>query len=233
MSRQAYASLWHRLCTGNFTRRRLSRAALECFAAEFASRERALVVHCVDIDHRRHFPNSFVVSSRAGTEPDLRADPAYACLGSIEEGSFGLIVCTGLLEHIAEPAKLVAQFARILRPGGRLVLSASAVFPFHGAPDNFYHYTPNGFRYLFRDWRDISVLRGSSGPFLTVAILLQRINLQCEVFPAVRLLNEVLFRLLPPLDRLVYRQFDSMRTGPGRSEVDSMMPAMLHAVIVR
>jgi SAM-dependent methyltransferase len=225
--------VWLRLCRFSFTRSRLSRRSLDRFVAGFATDGPALVVHSVDIDRGRHFPNATTVSARAGHAADVRADPAYEVLRDLDPASHDLVVCTGLLEHVAEPDRLVADLHRILRPGGRLIVSASAVFPFHGAPHNYVHFTPYGLRHLFRDWSGFEVLRGSTRPYATVAVLLHRINLQCDVVPPVRLLNEALMHLLPRLDRFVLRQYDTMAHRGPSAETDHAMPAALHAVVVR
>lgn len=230
---RAQGAWWDRMCRFSLTRDRLSRKRLAQFCREFATDERTLVVHCVDVDHKRFFPNSVVISSREGQPADVRADKHYTGLAEISDSSFGLIVCTGLLEHIPDPPRVIAQLHRILRPGGRLVLSASAVFPFHGAPDNFFHFTPGGFRHLFRDWSGFEVLRGATRPFETISILLQRINMQCDIFPPVRLLIEVLFHLMPLLDSFILRQYASNRVRNKESATDSFMPVTLHAIVLR
>ncbi|GGI06079.1 class I SAM-dependent methyltransferase [Egicoccus halophilus] len=225
--------LWLRACRFSFSRRRLSRVSLERFVAAQATDEPALVVHSLDIDRARLFPNAHTITARPGADADVHTDPAYGALAEVPDASYDVAVCTGLLEHVAEPAALIAQLHRILRPGGRLVVTASAVFPFHGAPHNYFHLTPYGLRHLFREWSGFRTLQGSSGPYTTVAILLQRINQQCDVFPPLRVCNEVLMKLLPRLDRFVLRQYDTMaHRGPG-AVTEHAMPAALHAVVIR
>jgi SAM-dependent methyltransferase len=225
------AELWRRLSRFSFTRRRISRLSLDRFGAELASDERTLVVHSRDLDHRRYFPNSVVIDKARDAEPDPWTVPYLEELQAIDDASFSLVVATGLLEHVSEPERLVRELHRVLVPGGRLIVTASAVFSFHGAPYEFFHFTPNGFRFLFRDWSRFQVLRGSSRPFETVAILLQRINLQCAVFPPVRPLVELLYHVLPRLDTFVLREYD----GVSRDEQSFgyVMPAALHAVVVK
>jgi SAM-dependent methyltransferase len=226
-------SLWRRACRFSLVRGRVSRRLLDGFVAAFATSERVLVVHCVDIDHRRHFPNAFVVGSRKGETADIAADPHYLALSQVPDGSYPLIICTGLLEHVPDPQRLIDAFHRILQPGGRLVLSASAVFSFHGAPENYFHFTPGGYRHLFRNWTQVQQITGSSGPYTTLAVLVQRINLQCDVFPPIRLLNDLLYWALPLLDRAVLRQYDNLGQRDKGDPVDSIMPATLQAVVVR
>jgi SAM-dependent methyltransferase len=225
--------VWNRLCRFSFSRRRISRKSLERFCREMATAAHTLVVHSSDVDHRRLFPNAFIVSKSPAGDADLRTDRYFSGLSQIESESFGVVLCTGLLEHVPDPQRLIDEFHRILKPGGRLILSASAVFPFHGGPDNFFHFTINGVRLLFRRWDRFEVLRGSSQPFETVAILLQRINMQCDVFPLVRPLIEVLFHVLPLLDVFVLRQYESVGQRDDQTRTGSFMPAVLHAVVVK
>jgi SAM-dependent methyltransferase len=212
---------------------RISRRSLARFCHAQASDERTLVIHSTDVDHRRLFPNSFVVDRAGGQPADLVTGAFFQELEQLSDASFRLILCTGVLEHLPEPAALVAQLHRILQPGGRLILSASAVFPFHGAPDNYFHFTPGGLRHLFRDWAGFERLAGSSGPFETIAVLLQRIRLQCDLVPPLGLLLELLARAIPLLDRLVLRQYANHYRRDAQSAIDSCMPAALHAVVIR
>ncbi|MHC4973107.1 MAG: class I SAM-dependent methyltransferase [Planctomycetota bacterium] len=46
---------------------------------------------------------------------------ADAAVLPLDTGSFDVVVCSALLEHVVDPAATVAEIARVLRPGGRLV----------------------------------------------------------------------------------------------------------------
>ena len=65
-------------------------------------------------------------------------------------GAVDNVVCTQVLEHVREPGVLVGEMARVLRPGGRLLLSAPMSWPLHEEPFDFYRYTVYGFRHLFQ-----------------------------------------------------------------------------------
>lgn len=51
----------------------------------------------------------------------LRTDDIVA--SALEPGSFDLILCSEVIEHIPDPAAVLAGIVRLLRPGGTLVLS--------------------------------------------------------------------------------------------------------------
>jgi ubiquinone/menaquinone biosynthesis C-methylase UbiE len=56
----------------------------------------------------------------------------------VEPASFDAILCAEVLEHVPEPLKAVAEFARILRPGGRLILTAPLGSGIHQEPYHYY-----------------------------------------------------------------------------------------------
>jgi SAM-dependent methyltransferase len=222
---------WQRLKRHRFTRRKISRKNIHRFTREFASPERTLIIHPeAGLDH---FPNHFVVSKRAKDRPDLLVDPQFHGLSQIPSGSYPIVLCIGLLEHIAEPQRFIDHLYRILQPGGKLILTCSACFAFHECPDDYFHYTPYGLQVLFKDWSGFEVLRGSCGPFETIGILLQRIHMQCEISPLMRPLVEAMFHTIPHLDRFVGRQYNSVQFQDERSECDSMLPSNLQAVVIR
>ena len=58
------------------------------------------------------------------------------------------IVCTQVLEHVAEPWLAFDEFIRVLRPGGSLWVTTPFVWFIHEAPYDFYRYTSYGLRFL-------------------------------------------------------------------------------------
>ncbi|HET8528723.1 MAG TPA: class I SAM-dependent methyltransferase [Gaiellaceae bacterium] len=55
----------------------------------------------------------------------VEADYRQASLESLpfDDGSFDLVLCTQVIEHVPRPELAVFELARVLRPGGRLVIS--------------------------------------------------------------------------------------------------------------
>src|SRR5215212_7470651 len=60
-----------------------------------------------------------------------------------EDGSFELVYCKQVLEHVEHPRELVAEAARVLRPGGHLAGSTSQLEAFHSR--SMFNWTPYGF----------------------------------------------------------------------------------------
>ena len=60
--------------------------------------------------------------------------------------SFDAILCSEVLEHIPDPTKALDEFARLLKPGGKLILTAPFASLVHFAP---YHYCSGFSRYWY------------------------------------------------------------------------------------
>jgi len=58
------------------------------------------------------------------------------------------VLTTQVLEHVPEPLHMLREAHRVLRPGGRLIMTAPFVWGEHETPRDFYRYTSYGLRYL-------------------------------------------------------------------------------------
>jgi SAM-dependent methyltransferase len=52
------------------------------------------------------------------------------------------------LEHVSEPARVVAELARVLKTGGRLLLAAPQEWEIHQAPHDYFRFTRYGLGHL-------------------------------------------------------------------------------------
>jgi ubiquinone/menaquinone biosynthesis C-methylase UbiE len=65
----------------------------------------------------------------------------------VENDSFDAVLCTEVLEHLPEPMRALREFARILKPGGSLILTAPLGSGIHQEPYHFYGgFTPAWFQ---------------------------------------------------------------------------------------
>jgi SAM-dependent methyltransferase len=88
----------------------------------------------------------------------------------VEDERFDLVLCTQVLEHLPEPADVLDELQRVLRPGGQLWLTAPLFYPEHEQPYDFYRYTSFGLRHrLERAGFDVESLDWLEGYFGTLA----------------------------------------------------------------
>jgi SAM-dependent methyltransferase len=72
-------------------------------------------------------------------------------MSAVADASVDTLLCSEVLEHVPHPSIAVAEFARIVAPGGSLVLSVPFLARLHEEPYDFYRYTRHGLRTLLDD----------------------------------------------------------------------------------
>ena len=215
------------------SKRKLSTKNLERLCKDYATNMKTLIVHSEDVNYKPYFPNAYTVTKRLNLECDMHMDLYYRDLRKIKDNSFDVVVCTGLLEHVPEPYLLVEDLRRICKVGGKVIISASSVFSYHEGPDDFFHFTPYSMKLLLNKFSKIEMIRGSSQPFETIGILLQRILIQCDIFPVIRPFIELLAVIVPVLDKFIVFQFDTNQKKTKNRLIDSMMPSNIQAAAIK
>ena len=61
---------------------------------------------------------------------------------------FQRVECDAVLEHVRDPARVMAEIARVLAPGGYAHLVTPFCHPFHEYPKDYRRFTPDGLRRL-------------------------------------------------------------------------------------
>ncbi len=83
----------------------------------------------------------------ASSRPDAWGSAARL---PIAEGSVDAVLCTQVLEHVPDPEAVVREIARVLRPGGRLILTAPQTWCLHEAPHDYFRFTRYGLESICR-----------------------------------------------------------------------------------
>jgi SAM-dependent methyltransferase len=76
----------------------------------------------------------------------------------LEDGSFDLVLCSHVLEHVPDDRFLLAEIARLLAPGGRAFLNVPINEDRFDDPNHVRKYTPDGFLCLLREFGFESIL---------------------------------------------------------------------------
>jgi SAM-dependent methyltransferase len=81
-----------------------------------------------------------------------------------EDESFDLVLCTQVLEHVQDPAAVLSEIHRVLRPGGGALISTHGVFLYHPDPSDtdgdYWRWTHAGLRKAVvatGEWSEVSV----------------------------------------------------------------------------
>ncbi len=150
---------------------------------------------------------------------DHRPRPALDVVGDAHRlpfasGAFEAIVCTEVFEHLLDPPAAAREIVRVLKPGGRLVLTTRFCFPLHERPADFWRFTPYALTRLFAPLGPRVVPQHSA--FQT--LLVQLIRIVMEPTPLNRVVSPpvlALCALLWPLDPVASRVLpsDALSTG--------------------
>lgn len=157
--------------------RKLTRKRLEKFLAFHATKEKVLDVGSGGSAYGKFFPNRISVDVDPSRNPDMIAD-AHNLPFNDEE--FEIIICTEVLEHVRDPQKVIDECYRVLKKGGKLLLTTRFVYPLHDAPNDLWRFTRPNLKFLFRKFSSTEIT-SESLEFSTIAILLQRIIFQTKV----------------------------------------------------
>jgi SAM-dependent methyltransferase len=87
----------------------------------------------------------------------------------IADASVDTVLCTETLEHVPEPAVMLAEAARCLKTGGRLILTVPFAARWHYIPHDYWRFTPSGLERLLSAAGFAQIAIYARGNSLTVA----------------------------------------------------------------
>lgn len=148
-------------------------------------------------------------------DPRIRVERGDAYALPFEDGSFDVVVCVRVVHHLERPAAVFAEFARVLRPGGVLVLEFANK---RNLKAILQHALGR------QDWSPFTIERHEYLPLhfdrhpLEVRRLLRRAGLRVEVVRAVSLLR------LPMLRGRIPARWLAALEGPLQGPLGSVTP---------
>lgn len=108
---------------------------------------------------KQHFVQSHVRT--ADIDPASKADYIIDITqdnsATVPSDSFDVAVCTEVLEHTLQPFAAVNEFARLLRPGGLLLVTTPFNFRIHGPLPDCWRFTEHGLRALLSGFEIMSL----------------------------------------------------------------------------
>lgn len=108
-------------------------------------------------------------SGYRGNAADVCGDAAKLPIG---DNCVDTILCTEVMEHIHDPERTIGEFARVLRPGGRLITTAPFIYPIHDKYD-FFRYSPDGLAVIMNRYGlEVETIKPLSGTAVTLATML-------------------------------------------------------------
>jgi SAM-dependent methyltransferase len=105
------------------------------------------------------------------------------------DGEVGTALCLDTLEHCEDPPRACRELVRVTaRDGGVCVISSVMLFGIHGYPNDYFRFTPEGFRALLSGFDDAWVA-GVGHPDIPMQVIGvgmngRRLGLAFECFPS-------------------------------------------------
>src|SRR5712691_11285496 len=120
---------------------------------------------------------------------DLRLTPLVNVRARAEElplgdNQFDLVICTQVLEYVAQLSLVISEIRRVLRPGGTFLLSVPSACPMDAA-EECWRFLPHGLRHLLSGFTRVEVVAEGS----SVAGFFRTVNTCFDIFvryPAAR-----------------------------------------------
>lgn len=102
----------------------------------------------------------------------------------VEDASVDVVLATETLEHVPEPSSFLAEAHRVLREGGRIVLTVPFAARWHYIPHDYWRFTPSSLRKLLQEAGFENVVVHARGNEVTVACYKLMALVLSKLFPA-------------------------------------------------
>lgn len=111
-----------------------------------------------DWDNESRFYRSYFKSQNSYTTSDVQPGKYIDMvidarnMKSISDDKYDAIFCQGVIEHIDDVPAAISEMTRILKAGGKLIISFAFLQPPHCLPLDFWRFTIPGIQTLLRDF---------------------------------------------------------------------------------
>jgi SAM-dependent methyltransferase len=116
-----------------------------------------------------------------------------------DDASVDVVLCTMVLEHVVDPRKVLAEARRVVKPGGRLVLTVPSVWPAHEMPHDYWRFTRSGLEQLLGEFEFEGEIEALGGLWSVVgqmaALALSPIRVARELVPFINVASAALDRI--------------------------------------
>ncbi len=167
------------------------------------------------------------IQNRAGTVDIVTPLDEPLPAGAAERGPFDFILCTEVLEHVADWNTAFANFSRLLAPNGRILITCPHFYPLHETPYDFWRPTPYAVgNFAKKHGLTVVAVEQTGGPWEVLGTLLA----ESHAYPAGPRFKD---RLLAKIFRM-WRDFGYrvLKSPAWRSRVDLKGPYFLSVIAV-
>lgn len=157
---------------------KLVRKRIDAFLKQHATRERTLDVGGGSGPYKKYFWNRVCIDAEAGEGIDVVGDAHD--LSRFTDGEFGCVLCTEVLEHLHTPQKALDEMYRVLKPGGKLILTTRFIFPLHNIPGDYFRFTRYGLAHLLREWSSFEIYEEGT-TLEALSVIFERLGFQTDM----------------------------------------------------
>jgi len=102
------------------------------------------------------------------------------------QNQFDLVICTQVLQYVPEPARVVTEMFRVLKPGGHLLLSVPSAYPIDSG-EECWRFLPGALHYLLAPFAAVQI-----EPELdSISSFFRTINVCLDIFTKYQLLRSI------------------------------------------
>jgi len=156
---------------------KIPRVRIEKFLKRHATKERILDVGGGSGPYKKYFPNRVGFDVEPGPGVEYVGDAHKLSL--FKDGEFSHVLSTEVLEHLQDPQLAINEMHRVLKDGGKLILTTRFVFPIHNAPGDYFRFTKYGLEHLLRNFRHVEI-KEEIGTVGTLAVIFERLSFQAD-----------------------------------------------------